>query len=59
MKLLSPPYEWKYYYRREIYVSCEIGMYENPRIISQAITNNRLNWDERGDRTIVVPSLIE
>lgn len=34
-------------------------MYENPRIISQAITNNRLNWDERGDRTIVVPSLIE
>ncbi len=34
-------------------------MYENPQIISEAITNNRLNFDERGNRTIVVPSLIE
>lgn len=35
------------------------NMYEGKRIISTPISNNRLNWDERGDRTIVVPSLIE
>ncbi len=33
-------------------------MYLTPRIISTPISNNRLNWDERGERTIVVPSLI-
>lgn len=34
-------------------------MYENPRIISTPISNNRLNYDERTNKTIVVPSLIE
>ncbi len=34
-------------------------MYSTPRIISTPISNNRLNFDERGNRTIVVPSLIE
>ncbi|MBP7806340.1 UPF0489 family protein [Candidatus Gracilibacteria bacterium] len=34
-------------------------MYLTPRIISTPISNNRLNFDERGNRTIVVPSLIE
>jgi|JI7StandDraft_1071085.scaffolds.fasta_scaffold2298567_1 hypothetical protein len=34
-------------------------MYTAPRIISTPISNNRLNFDERGNRTIVVPSLIE
>jgi hypothetical protein len=34
-------------------------MYLTPRIISTSIWNNRLNFDERGNRTIVVPSLIE
>lgn len=34
-------------------------MYSAPRIISTPISNNRLNFDERGNRTIVVPSLIE
>ena len=58
MKLLPSPYQWKYYYCGEIYISCEVGMYENPQIISEAITNNRLNFDERGNRTLVVPSLI-
>ena len=33
-------------------------MYSSPKIITTPISNNRLNWDERGDRTIVVPSLI-
>lgn len=33
-------------------------MYPTPRIITTPISNNRLNWDERGNRTIVVPSLI-
>ncbi len=33
-------------------------MYEIKKIISTAISNNRLNFDERANRTIVVPSLI-
>lgn len=33
-------------------------MYSSPRIISTPISNNRLNFDERANRTIVVPSLI-
>lgn len=33
-------------------------MYSSPRTISTAISNNRLNFDERANRTIVVPSLI-
>lgn len=33
-------------------------MYSESRIITTPISNNRLNWDERGERTIVVPSLI-
>ena len=34
------------------------NMYKESHIISTPISNNRLNWDERGERTIVVPSLI-
>lgn len=34
-------------------------MYTYPRIISTPISNNRLNWNERENHTIVVPSLIE
>lgn len=34
-------------------------MYLTPRIISTSISNNRLNFDERWNRTIVVPNLIE
>lgn len=34
-------------------------MYSTPHIISTLISNNRLNWDERENHTIVVPSLIE
>lgn len=33
-------------------------MYENKRIISTPISNNRLNWDERENHTIIVPNLI-
>ena len=35
-----------------------LNMYSYHKIISTPISNNRLNWDERGERTIVVPSLI-
>ena len=59
MKLLPSAYQWKYYYRREIYLSCEVGMYANPLIIREAVSNNRLNYDERENKTIIVPSLIE
>lgn len=34
-------------------------MYNESRIISTPISNNRLNWDERANHTIIVPSLIE
>lgn len=34
-------------------------MYKESRIISTPVSNNRLNWDERANHTIVVPSLIE
>jgi hypothetical protein len=34
-------------------------MYQKKKIISTAISNNRLNWDERENHTIIVPSLIE
>lgn len=34
-------------------------MYSSPCTISTAISNNRLNFDERANRTIIVPSLIE
>ena len=34
-------------------------MYEKHLIICEAVSNNRLNFDERGNRTIVVPSMIE
>lgn len=34
-------------------------MYQEKKIISTPISNNRLNWDERTNHTIVVPSLIE
>lgn len=47
MKLLPPPNEWGYYHRREIYIPCEVGMYEKPIIIREAVSNNRLNFDER------------
>ena len=33
-------------------------MYQEKKIISTAISNNRLNFDERGNRTIIVPNLI-
>ena len=36
-----------------------VTMYSSPRIISAPISNNRLNWDERENHTIRVPSLIE
>lgn len=34
-------------------------MYSAPRIISTPISNNRLNFNERENKTIVVPNLIE
>lgn len=34
-------------------------MYKEKKIITTPISNNRLNWDERTNHTIVVPSLIE
>lgn len=34
-------------------------MYSSPRTISAPISNNRLNWDERENHTIIVPSLVE
>ena len=34
-------------------------MYSSQNFISTPISNNRLNWDERANHTIVVPSLIE
>lgn len=33
-------------------------MYLKKRTIQTPLSNNRLNFDERGNRTIVVPSLI-
>lgn len=33
-------------------------MYQEKKIISTPISNNRLNWDERANHTIVVPCLI-
>lgn len=64
---------WKQYFMNLVYsefLSLELfwyfcnqkyneSMYSSPRIISTPISNNRLNFDERGNRTIVVPSLIE
>jgi hypothetical protein len=34
------------------------NMYQEKKIITAPISNNRLNWDERANHTIVVPSLI-
>jgi UPF0489 domain len=34
-------------------------MYEEKKILSTPISNNSLNWDERKNHTIIVPSLIE
>lgn len=34
-------------------------MYQKKKIISAPISNNRLNWDERENHTIIVPSLVE
>jgi len=33
-------------------------MYSSPRIIWEPVSNNRLNFHERGNQSIVVPSLI-